>query len=269
MSQPSPQHVSVVDCDGVRHVVIDRPEKRNALSVAVYDELSAALSAASADASVLCVVVRGAGEVFSAGNDVRDLRGLAERPGSVAELRPRVLAAMDVLERMPKPTIAQVHGLCLGGAMQLALAADFRILADTALVGALETSLGLLPDLGGCSRLAAVVGLGVAKELVMTARLIDAAEAERVGFANRVAPAEHLDHATAAFIGELQLASTPALGLAKRILDHAAKPALALTLEQECAAQTVLAHGSRFQQMSAALVDRLAGAAPVTSGVAS
>src|SRR5919199_5109672 len=97
---------------------------------------------------------------------------------------------------MPKPTIAQIHGACLGGAFELALACDFRVMAEDAVAGILEARVGLLPDVGGCSRLPAIVGLGNAKELIMTGRAIDGREAYRIGFANRIAPAAELDAIT-------------------------------------------------------------------------
>ena len=86
-----------------------------------------------------------------------------------------------------------IHGACIGGALELALACDLRVLAADAIVGLPETRIGLIPDVGGSSRLPQVVGLGRAKELIMTGKLIGAEEAERIGLANRVAPAEELD----------------------------------------------------------------------------
>ena len=109
------------------------------------------------------------------------------------------------------------------------------------MAGIMEVRIGLLPDLGGCSRLPAVVGVGRAKELIMTGRVIDGREAHRIGFANRVAASDRLDEVTEALTGELLACAPRAVGLAKRVLDAAAKPALALTLEQEVAAQEALA----------------------------
>ena len=97
---------------------------------------------------------------------------------------------------MPKPTICQIHGAALGGAFELALACDFRTMAEDAVAGIMEVRVGLLPDVGGCSRLPAVVGLGNAKELIMTGKAIDGREAHRIGFANRIAPAAELDELT-------------------------------------------------------------------------
>src|SRR6202008_4038970 len=124
-------------------------------------------------------------------------------------------------------TICQIHGACIGGALELALAGDLRVIAADAVVGLPETRIGLIPDVGGSSRLPAVVGLGRAKELIMTGRMIGGTEAERIGLANRVAPAGELDAATDALVGELLACAPVAVGLAKRGMDASARPALA------------------------------------------
>jgi enoyl-CoA hydratase/carnithine racemase len=151
-----------------------------------------------------------------------------------------MLSAVNALEEMATPTIAQVHGACIGGATELILACDLRVMTTDATIGLFETKLGLIPDLGGGSRLPAVVGLGRAKEIVMTARAVHADEALRIGFVNRVASPDGIDAATAELVDGL-LANAPiAVGLAKRLLDAAAKPVLAATLEMEVTAQDTL-----------------------------
>ena len=156
---------------------------------------------------------------------------------------------------MPKPTICQIHGAALGGAFELALACDFRTMAEDAVAGIMEVRVGLLPDVGGCSRLPAVVGLGNAKELIMTGKVIDGREAHRIGFANRIAPAAELDDATEALANELLACAPRAVGLAKR-MDAAAKPALAVTLEQEVAAQETLAGSEDFAEGARAFFEK-------------
>src|SRR5665809_26628 len=141
-----------------RHIVMQRPEKRNALHEELVRGLGEAFEAAAADTAVRCVVVRGAGPMFSSGMDLADLRTLSERPDQLRQFRSGILRVWNLLEEMPKPTICQIHGACIGGAMELALAADLRVMAEDAVAGLLETRIGLLPDVGGCSRLPAVVG---------------------------------------------------------------------------------------------------------------
>src|SRR2546421_11877 len=144
----------------------------------------------------------------------------------------------------------------LSGAMELALACDMRVMAEDAVAGLLEARIGLLPDVGGCSRLPAVVGVGRAKELIMTGRVIDGAEAHRIGFANRIAPPDELDAATQALSDELLACAPLAVGLAKRIIDSAARPALAATLEAEIAAQERLAASDDYAEGAKAFKEK-------------
>jgi enoyl-CoA hydratase/carnithine racemase len=237
------------DRDGVRHLVLNRPDKRNALSGELIRELGAGIEAAAADDTVRVVVLRGEGALFSSGMDLNDLRDLSEDPARLRDYRRPILAWWNLLEEMPKPTICQIHGAALGGAFELALACDFRTMAEDAVAGIMEVRIGLLPDVGGCSRLPAVVGLGNAKELIMTGKVIDGREAHRIGFANRIAPSDALD-------SELLACAPRAVGLAKRVIDAAAKPALALTLEQEVAAQETLAASEDFAEGARAFFEK-------------
>lgn len=248
--------VAVEDRGPIRHIVMQRAEKRNALGGELVQALGTALRGAAADDSVRIVVVRGDGPMFSSGMDLAALQNLSERPSGLRPFRRETLAIWNLLEEMPKPTICQIHGACIGGALELALAADLRVMADDAVTGLIETRVGLIPDLGGCSRLPAVVGVGLAKELIMTGRLIDAREAHRIGLANRVAPAAELDQATQALCDELLACAPLAVGLAKRVIDAAARPALSTSLEQEVLAQQLLAASDDFAEGASAVRER-------------
>ena len=248
--------VETEDHGAVRHIVLARPEKRNALSGELVRELGEAIRAAADDEAVRVVVVRGEGAMFSSGMDLADLNRLAEEPESVRAYRREILAIWNLLEEMPKPTIAQIHGACLGGAMELALACDMRVMAEDAVTGLLEARVGLVPDLGGSSRLPAVIGVGRAKELIMTGRVIDGAEAHRIGFANRVVAPDELEAATQALCDELLACAPLAIGLAKRIIDASARPALASTLEAEIAAQERLAASADYAEGARAFKER-------------
>jgi enoyl-CoA hydratase/carnithine racemase len=248
--------VDTEDRGPVRHVVMRRAEKRNAMNGDLVLALGEAFEAAAVDDTVRCVVIRGDGPMFSSGMDLSSLGELSERPESLRPFRTAVLRAWNLLEDMTKPTVCQIHGACLGGAMELALACDLRVMAEDAVCGLLEARIGLIPDVGGCSRLPAVVGLGVAKEMIMTGRVLDGREAHRVGFANRVSPAGELDATTEALSGELLACAPLAVGLAKRVMDAAAKPALSSTLEQEVIAQTLLAGSDDFAEGTRAFRDK-------------
>jgi enoyl-CoA hydratase/carnithine racemase len=165
-------------------LVLNRPEKLNAISTAVERELLAAFDSEVVRAS-RCLVLAGAGRAFSAGADLTE----------VSRQGPEGIAAYyrdtgDVYERfaaLPQPTIAAIHGYCLGGALELALAADFRVADETAVFGLPEVELGILPSSGGTHRLVRIVGPAQAKELILLRERFDAAEALRLGVVTEVA----------------------------------------------------------------------------------
>jgi enoyl-CoA hydratase/carnithine racemase len=248
--------VGVEDRGAVRHVVMHRAEKRNAMNEELVRGLGEAFQEAAGDPDVRVVVVRGEGAMFSSGMDLADLGALSEQPERLRTYRRPILAIWNLVEEMTKPTIAQIHGGCIGGAAELALACDMRVMAEDALLAIPEVRVGLIPDVGGSSRLPAVVGIGIAKELIMTGRAIDGREAHRIGFANRVAPAEELDEVTQALCDELLACAPLAVGLAKRVMDAAAKPALAATLEQEVTCQELLAASADYREGAKAFQEK-------------
>ena len=229
--------VSTEDRGAVRHVVLNRPDKRNAMNQALLVELGDALRAAGDDASVHCVVLRGEGPVFSAGVDLGELMSFAGNPDVLRPFRNVFLDCANLCEAMPKPVICQIHRACFGGALVVALGCDMRIAADDSQLGLPEVKFGIIPDVGGCTRLPAVVGLGRAKELIMTAATIDATEAHRIGLVNRVVAPDDLEQATQALVDELLANSHVAVGRAKRVMDASARPTLAQTLELEVSVQ--------------------------------
>ncbi len=232
--------MSIVDTEdrgAVRHVVLNRPDKRNAMNQELLRALGAALRDAAAEESVHCVVLRGEGPVFSAGVDLVELAQSAGTPGQLRHFRQVFLECPNVAEAMAKPVVCQIHRTCVGGALEVALGCDLRIASSDAQLGLPEVRFGIIPDVGGSTRMPAVVGLGRAKELVMTGRTIDAAEAERIGLLNRVVAPDELADATDALVQELLANSHVAVGRAKRVLDASARPALAQTLELEVAVQ--------------------------------
>ncbi len=188
--------VTPEDRGPVRHVILNRPEKRNAMNQALLTELREALREARDEAAVHCVILRGEGPVFSAGVDLAELASFAQEPSVLRPFRGVFLDCANVCEEMPKPVICQIHHTCVGGALEVALGCDLRIAAEGSRFGLPEVRFGIIPDVGGSTRLPAVVGLGRAKELIMTGAMIDAGEAHRIGLINRVVPAEELEAAT-------------------------------------------------------------------------
>ncbi|HEX5853374.1 MAG TPA: enoyl-CoA hydratase/isomerase family protein [Solirubrobacteraceae bacterium] len=245
----------------VRHVVLNRPEKRNAMNQELLRALADALRAAADDSSVQCVVLRGEGAAFSAGVDLEELASFAGDPTVLRPFRNVFLECANLCESMAKPVVCQIHRACIGGALEVALGCDLRVASSDSQLGLPEVKFGLIPDVGGSTRLPAVVGLGRAKELIMTARLIDATEAERIGLVNRAVPAEELAEATNALVEEMLANSHVAVGRAKRVIDASARPALAQTLEMEVSVQEFCVATMREQvrQAQAAPDEALAG----------
>jgi enoyl-CoA hydratase len=197
-------------------VTIDRQEALNALDLPTLAELRDRLRELAADESARAVVLTGAGDrAFVAGADIEYMSGLgpieARAWGELGH------DAARQLETMPKPTIAAINGFALGGGCELALACDLRYVSSKARVGQPEIELGIVPGWGGTQRLARVCGLGAAKELILTGRLIDAEEALRIGLVNVIADPV-LDHALD--VAEQLAAKSPvALKVAKRLLN--------------------------------------------------
>jgi enoyl-CoA hydratase len=172
-------------------VTLNRPDALNALSSAVLEDLIAAFAAFEADDGQRCAVVTGAGEkAFAAGADIKEL---ADKPA--ADFYGEDMFSRwqsHLVEAVRKPWIAAVNGFALGGGCELAMMADFIFAADTAKFGQPEIKLGVVPGMGGSQRLARAVGKAKAIELILTGRMIDAAEAERAGLVARVVPAAEL-----------------------------------------------------------------------------
>ena len=171
--------------DAVAIVTVDRPEALNALDVATLTGLRDRLREHADDDRVRVVILTGAGEkAFVAGADIKYMSGLdvdqAKRWGALGHEVGRLL------ETMPKPTIAAINGFALGGGCELAIACDLRYAASSAKLGQPEVNLGIIPGWGGTQRLARLCGLGLAKELIFTGRIVAAEEALRIGLVNGV-----------------------------------------------------------------------------------
>ena len=191
MTDTNEQRVTVTVTDGVADVRLNRPDKRNALDHAMFDGIFAAADQVANDASVRVVVLSGVGKAFCAGLDTSLLSQMAgERTtesGAFRNLRVDAPRAVRVWTELSVPVIAAVHGVAVGGGIQLALGADFRIVAPDAQLGALELRWGIIPDMCGTQLLPRIVGPDQAKLLMMTARTISGEDALRIGLATQVA----------------------------------------------------------------------------------
>ena len=203
--------VSYEVVEGVAHVTIDRPEKRNAMDLEVFAQLAECAARVQSDDGVGAVVVAGRGGTFSAGLDLATLGGLltagaggdeqtadggaaatgtTPTPALDPALVARLQATFTAYEELDVPVLAAIEGHCLGGGIQLAAACHLRAVAPTATLAVLEARWGLVPDLGGTYRLPRLLGPGRTTELAMTARTFDADEALRIGFAELALPAD-------------------------------------------------------------------------------
>jgi enoyl-CoA hydratase len=199
--------------DGIATLSVNRPDKLNALNEQTIRELDAAVREITERADVRGAIVTGVGaKAFVAGADIAELARMGPVDGvEVSRLGQRVFRAIELSR---KPVIAAVNGFALGGGCELALACHLRIAADNAKFGLPEVKLGIIPGYGGTLRLPRIVGKGRALELMLTAEMIDAAEAHRIGLANRVVPQAELMDTARKLMGTILKNGPVALGLA-------------------------------------------------------
>ena len=195
-------------------LTLNRPPV-NALSAALAGDLGAAVKRA-ADPTVRAVVVTGSPH-FAAGADINELKAAAA--GDDKALAADLSRALTALERLPKPVIAAVRGFAFGGGLELALACDFRYLAEDARVGVPEIKLGIYPGAGGTQRLPRLIGIGKARDLIYTGRQVRAAEALEIGLADRVVPNDDLAGVAMEAAQSLAKGATVAIGAAKRAIN--------------------------------------------------
>ena len=182
--------VEVTKQGNVGIITMNRPEALNALSSAVFADLTKALDVVEKDDEIYVVVITGAGRAFVAGADIGEMATMNVEEGlAFSELGNNLMMRVDLFS---KPTIAAVNGFALGGGCELALAADIRIASEKAKFGQPEVGLGIIPGFGGTQRMARIIGTGAAMELIYTADTIDAKRALEIGMVQHVVPAEEL-----------------------------------------------------------------------------
>jgi 2-oxoglutaroyl-CoA hydrolase len=229
------------DDRGVATITLDVPGKLNRVSMPARDELRVVFEELDRDDAVRFVVLAGAGEAFTAGGDIP---GFLERSAwDVSRLADNVAAP----ERCTKPVVAALRGYCFGVGLELALACDFRIAVDDVQLGFPEVTIGMIPGSGGTQRLARLVGLGRAKDIVMRGRRVDTEEALALGLVTEVVAADELDGAVSRLVEELSRHSPLALAMAKRVLNHAYSGPLPLGLELEGLAYGLLRQTHDFR----------------------
>jgi len=197
---------------------IDGEARRNAISRALLRELGEHLARARGDRALRCVVVTGAGDkAFCAGADLKERAAMSA--ADVHDFHEGLRTALRGIEEAPQPFVAAVNGAALGGGLELALACDLRVAAESAQLGLPEVSLGIIPGGGGTQRLARLVGVAHAKDLVLTARRISAAEALAMGLVTRLAPAPRLLEDAVGLAEAIARNAPVSLRQAKRAID--------------------------------------------------
>jgi len=241
----STQNLKITDNAGIRRIIINRPEKLNALNATTLKELDAAITNIEADESIVAVVVTGAGDkAFVAGADISELATLG--PVEAKEFALRGQAVFGRLEALRIPVVAAVNGYALGGGCELAMACHMRVAASNAVFGQPEVKLGLIPGYGGTQRLSRLVGRGRALEILLTGRNVPAEEAMAIGLVNRVCEPSEL----ATVVDELLAAILANGPLAVGHCIEAVNAGLDMVLDDACLLEaTLFGVGAASDQM--------------------
>jgi 2-oxoglutaroyl-CoA hydrolase len=237
---------------GIATITLDVPGKFNRVSMNARDELRTVFEELDRDPAVRFVVLAGEGEAFTAGGDIP---GFLQRSAwDVSRLADNVAAP----ERCSKPVLAAPHGYCFGVGLELALACDFRIAGDDLQLAFPEVTIGMIPGSGGTQRLARLVGLGRAKDIVLRGRRISAEEALALGLVTEVVPIGELDTAVSRVVDDLARLSPLALAMAKRVLNLAYEGPLSQGLELEGLAYGLLQQTHDFREGVEAFTEKRA-----------
>jgi len=217
------QHIIVETRDRVGVVRLNRPQALNALNAALMSELAAAVDAFEADADIGCMVIAGSDKAFAAGADIKEMADKSYMDAFMGNFA----ATWDRVAQARKPVIAAVAGFALGGGCELAMQCDLIIAADNARFGQPEIKLGVIPGIGGTQRLTRAVGKAKAMDLILTGRMMDAAEAERCGLVARVVPLAELMNEAMKTADAIAAMPLPAAMIAKEAVNRAFEVSLA------------------------------------------
>jgi enoyl-CoA hydratase len=209
---------------------LNRPQALNALSTPLIEDLNAALEAFEADPAIGAIVLTGSDKAFAAGADIKEMQDKTFAEAFLGDF----IGRWENLTRLRKPVIAAVAGFALGGGCEIAMMCDFILAADTAKFGQPEIKLGVMPGAGGSQRLTRAVGKSKAMEMILTGRMMDAAEAERAGLVSRIVPSVSLVEEALKVAATIAAMSRPAVYAAKESVNRAY--------------ETTLAEGVRFER---------------------
>jgi enoyl-CoA hydratase len=225
---------------GLAVVTLNRPERMNALSSKMKEEIAAALDAVEKDQDIRVVVLTGGPRVFSAGADIKERREVRFTQSEFYFAQRKSQDFYMRIAQFEKPVLAAISGVAVGGGCELALACDLRIASDTARFGLPEVKLGVMPAAGGTQRLPRLIGVTRAKELLFTGDFIDAPEAYRLGLVNKVVTVDRLMEETKALAGRLGEMPPLSLKYAKRAVNVGMELDLASGLDYEAQCASIL-----------------------------
>jgi enoyl-CoA hydratase len=249
----SDQHIRVETAESIATLTIDRPEVKNALDLQTVNDLRAALQSLAAKADVGVLIITGGGETaFVSGADINDIRRRGRDEG-LAAINSSLFAE---IERFPRPTIAAINGVALGGGCELALACDLRIASDTAKFGQPELGLGIIPGAGATQRLPRIVGMGRAKHLILTGEIIDAKQALEIGLVSAVTPPGQLQVRARELAKKILRQGPLAARLAKIALNASARVDLDSGLLIETLAQALCYSSDDKQEGTTAFLEK-------------
>jgi enoyl-CoA hydratase/carnithine racemase len=257
MTTPNPRSFRYQESDAVATITLDRPDSLNSLTFEVYHELTELFRGLGERAGVRAVVLTGAGRAFSAGGDVKEIIGELlrfdrEQLHAFTRMTCDLVRAMRLL---PRPIVAALNGTVAGAGAAIALAADFRVAAESARIAFLFVKVGLAgADMGAAFLLPRVVGLGRASELLMTGEFIDAQEAFRIGLYHRVVAQERLAEQAGKLAGQLVRGPREAIAATKQALNRELAMDLPGALEHEAQVQAELMRGPDFKEGFAAFM---------------
>ena len=224
------EFVRVETDEAIATIKLGRPPM-NALNAQVQAEIAAAADEVSADPAVRAVVLYGGPKVFAAGADIKEMSDLSY--AEMAADSQRLQASFTAVAKIPKPVVAAITGYALGGGLELALCADFRVAGQSARVGQPEILLGIIPGAGGTQRLPRLIGPARAKDIIFTGRFVDAAEALAIGLVDRVVPDEEVYDAARGLVARYATGPALALRAAKQAVDAGLETDLDTGLEIE------------------------------------
>lgn len=237
--------------DGVAFLVINKPQKKNAISGPMMDQMTDALIALNEDDSVRVIILKGEGDNFSAGGDLTQSGPAEPTIDQTRKTLKRYLRTIHTVQQIGKPVIAMVDGWAVGGAFSLALACDIIMVSDRVKFTSNFLKVGIIPEMGAMMFMPQVMGSYRAKELWFTGRIVGAEEAYQMGFANKIFPAEQLEEGTIAFAKEIAARSAVSLQITKSITNGTMSTMLDLVMEAESTASPFCTQTPEFKELMA------------------